>query len=510
MTNWQTQFSGEVVYRDDTGLVLCGNALDVLKGFPDNSISCVVTSPPYWGLRDYQVDGQIGLEKTPEEYVAKLVDVFREVKRVLKPDGTLWLNLGDSYVSGKGRYSSCPQTISGKHRGEPVENNRPDLIGHKYLKDKDLCGIPWAVAKALQQPYYIGKIKNEADRIWLAAMIDGEGCMFIHKRKTGQSNGQGYIRRNDSYGAGLEVANTHESIVKRCLVITGMGSICCVERETKLKKRNIPLYRWNLRSNQCREVVQEIYPYLVGKKQEARLLLGCPSSGDEAEKAHQSLMALHNGQQAIIDFDEPKTMYEQGYWLRQDIIWSKNNPMPESVTDRCTKSHEYIFLLSKSAKYFYDHEAIKEDSVDEESYSGRRFRGRVAIYGSGAIPNADGNTIHSGNNEILGKTYEKRNRRSVWNIAVDTGNGVHFAVYPEELVTPCILAGCPKDGIVLDCFGGSCTTGKVAAQLGRKYVCIELNPKYITDVASTRLTEISTGVPVKEQRQGQKALFEVK
>lgn len=348
--NWQTQFnSGEVVYRDDSGMVICGNALDVLKGFPDNSISCVVTSPPYWGLRDYGIDGQIGLEKTPEEYVNNLVNVFREVKRVLKKEGTLWLNLGDSYATQHAVGTKDDDT--GWKHGKLSKGYQARTGCPMGLKPKDLCGIPWRVAFALQ-----------AD----------------------------------------------------------------------------------------------------------------------------------------------------GWWLRQDIIWAKPNPMPESVTDRCTKSHEYIFLLSKSAKYFYDHEAIKEDSVDEESYSGRRFRGRVAIYGSGAIPNADGNTIHSGNNEILGKTYEKRNRRSVWNIAVDTGNGVHFAVYPEELVTPCILAGCPKDGIVLDCFGGSCTTGKVAAQLGRKYVCIELNPKYITDVASTRLTEVSTGVPVKEQRAGQKALFEVK
>src|SRR5262249_45653423 len=144
------------------------------------------------------------------------------------------------------------------------------------LKPKDLCGIPWNLAKALQAPYYTGKIKSEADRIWLAAMIDGEGCMFIHKRKAGQSNGQGYFRQSDSYGAGLEVANTHRAMVEGFLKITGFGSICMAKRETKPKKRNIPLHVWNLRSNDCGEFVGEIYPHLVAKQQRVRILPGCP------------------------------------------------------------------------------------------------------------------------------------------------------------------------------------------------------------------------------------------
>jgi len=166
------------------------------------------------------------------------------------------------------------------------------------LKPKDLCLIPFRVAQEAQKPYYTGKIKNELDRVWLASIIDGEGCMFIHKRKIGQDNGQGYKRKHDTYGSGLEVANTHYSIVLRCRDIAGTGSICRVERETKTKKRNIPLYRWNVRSNECRQIIREIYPYLVGKQHEARLALSCPSSGPDAEKAHTSLMALHNGKDA--------------------------------------------------------------------------------------------------------------------------------------------------------------------------------------------------------------------
>ena len=502
-----------------------GDCLEVLKTFPDESVNCCITSPPYWGLRDYgtatwegknagcdhkkptrvgnncttghntmidtdfykdvcrkcgakRIDNQLGLEKTPEEYVEKMVNIFREVKRILKKDGTVWLNLGDSYCSGKSRYSSKPHTISGKDRGDN-HNKKPDLYYHPTLKDKDLVGIPWMVAFALQQPYYTGQIKDEKDRVWLASMIDGEGCMFIHKRKAGQSNGQGYFRKNDTYGAGLEVANTHISIIQRCMEITGMGSICTVERETKYKKRNIPLHRWNMRSNQCRNIIREIYPYLVGKQHEARLLLGCPSSGKDAEKAHASLIALHNNKDTCIDFPPPESMYEQGFYLRQDIIWNKKNPMPESVTDRCTKSHEYIFLLSKSSKYYYDYEAIQEDSVDPESFTGRRPRKMTEEYIK--------TTGHSNTSGVkIGKTYEKRNKRSVWTVNTKSYKEAHFATYPVDLIVDCIKAGCPKEGIILDPFIGSGTTGEAALRLERKFVGIELNKDYIK-LANTRL-----------------------
>ncbi len=368
--------------------IVCGSALDVMKQWPDNSIDCCVTSPPYYGLRDYGVKGQLGLEKTPEEFVAKMVEIFAEVKRVLKPEGTLWMNLGDSYVSGKGRYSSVPQTVNGgKHRGEPIDNNRPDLRGHDYLKDKDLAGTPWRVAFALQQ---------------------------------------------------------------------------------------------------------------------------------------------------------------DGWYLRQDIIWHKPNPMPESVTDRCTKAHEYIFLMTKNPRYYYDSDAIKEESVDPESHKGRRFRGPKAIVEAGARPFHNPNTLDKGN-EADGKTYPKRNKRSVWTIVTMPCpvKGVHFATFPPKLIEPCILAGCPEwvckkcgkarvrivgsieskvpfqskrytsqgvapdnsehdggvwqgktrggttgwtdcgcgagwiGGICLDPFMGSGTTGMVAYENRRNWIGIELNPEYI-------------------------------
>jgi len=296
---------------------------DILRGVDSESINCVVTSPPYWGLRNYQVDGQIGLEKTPEEYVGKLVEIFREVRRVLKPQGTLWLNLGDSY-NGSQKGSGGIGELSTKQNSNKGANFAVGGIGIKVdvsdLKPKDLCGIPWRVALALQ-----------AD----------------------------------------------------------------------------------------------------------------------------------------------------GWWLRQDIIWAKPNPMPESVIDRCTKSHEYIFLLTKSAKYYYDHESIKEDSVDPESHEGRRFRGRVAIYDAGAIPDGRGNTIHSGGNQILGKKYEKRNKRSVWTVNVQAnGSDIHFATFSEDLIRPCLLAGCPAGGVVMDCFMGTGTVGVLAKKLRLSFVGIELNKAF--------------------------------
>ena len=284
------------------------DCLEGLKQLDDNSINCCVTSPPYWGLRDYGVEGQLGLESTPEEYVAKMVEVFREVKRVLRDDGTLWLNLGDCYNGSGG--------AGGDYNKGGLKEGQPKYPGRKIagLKPKDLVGIPWMVAFALR-----------AD----------------------------------------------------------------------------------------------------------------------------------------------------GWYLRQDIIWHKPNPMPESVRDRCTKAHEYIFLLSKSKKYYYDAEAIKEKQSGE--IKTRRFSSD-----GGAKARAMGKHI-SGGNEGTGAKWTDtgyRNKRSVWTVATKPFKEAHFAVFPPDLIKPCILAGCPKDGIVLDPFMGSGTTGMVAAMHQRNFIGFELNPEY--------------------------------
>ena len=304
-------------------MILIGDVREKLKELPDQSVHCVVTSPPYWGLRDYGKDGQIGMEDTPEEFVANLVNVFREVWRVLRDDGTLWLNLGDSYAgSGKGRNPDGTVHVSamiakqGSSAGTVMGNVKGGLVPDG-LKPKDLVGIPWRVAFALQA---------------------------------------------------------------------------------------------------------------------------------------------------------------EGWYLRQDIIWHKPNPMPESVTDRCTKSHEYIFLLSKSRQYYFDNEAIKEP-VKQDWGTRDRTNGKYHNEGTGLQP-------HSG----LTKSYETRNKRDVWTVTTRPFKGAHFATFPPQLIEPCILAGCPPDGTVLDPFFGAGTTGLVAQQYGRNWIGCELNPVY-AEMASKRIKD---------------------
>lgn len=354
--------------------ILHGDCLEILRTIPDEVIDCCVTSPPYYGLRDYGVDGQIGLEETPEMYVEKMVQVFREVKRVLKPEGTLWLNLGDSYAgSGRGMNGdgSCGVLNSAKQRsnnGANIGNGHRMTKTGNGLKPKDLIGIPWLVAFAL---------------------------------------------RSD------------------------------------------------------------------------------------------------------------------GWYLRQDIIWSKPNPMPESVTDRCTKSHEYIFLLSKSAKYYFDQDAIKQPVADAsiirlsqhlENQTGStrvpgKSNGNMKAVGPGRKPRPDDNrggnqgtergipamaingkgvNGHSGyynqNGELIGGGMA--NKRSVWTVTTKPFKEAHFATFPEDLIVDCIKAGCPENGIVLDPFAGTNTTGIVAKKLDRNFISIELNSDYIEIAEKRILNEI--------------------
>jgi DNA modification methylase len=277
-----------------------------------------VTSPPYYGLRDYGHDGQIGLEETPEEYIAAMVEVFRCVWDVLEDDGTLWLNIGDSYAgSGKGPAGNLGVTNDERN----MTHTKSSLLVPQNCKPKDLIGIPWMLAFALR-----------AD----------------------------------------------------------------------------------------------------------------------------------------------------GWYLRQDIIWHKPNPMPESVQDRCTKAHEYIFLMSKSPKYYYDHESIKE--MASAKSEGIRFGGNK--YGDNDDPKY---ATKSGN---VSKEYEKANKRSVWTVPVKPYAGAHFAVFPTDLIEPCILAGAAAGGIVLDPFMGSGTTAQVAQHLGRQYLGCELNPAY-KPLQDKRISQLS-------------------
>lgn len=300
-------------------MIINGNAINI--PLTDNCVQCCITSPPYYGFRDYGVDGQIGLEETPEEYVQKLVDVFQEVKRVLKDDGTLWLNLGDSYAGSGMGAANYPESAGKKQLSNHGSTTVPGRVGFVPvgLKSKDLIGIPWRVAFALQ-----------AD----------------------------------------------------------------------------------------------------------------------------------------------------GWYLRSDIIWHKPNPMPESVKDRPTKSHEYIFLLSKSANYDYDYKAISENSkwaqrdkrfITGPTSGGKAKTNNYAINKSGAY-REDG----------------KINKRDVWTVSTKSFKGAHFAVFPTKLITPCVLAGSAKGDTVLDPFCGSGTTGIVCAEYEREFIGIDLNPEYV-EMAEKRI-----------------------
>lgn len=277
--------------------IMVGDCVSTMKKIDSGSIHCCITSPPYFGLRDYGHDAQIGLEKTPEEFVSKLVDVFREVKRVLRDDGTLWLNIGDSY-NGSGGQGTKPNIMS----KEAAQGRGGKAIKVDGIKHKDLIGIPWMLAFAL---------------------------------------------RSD------------------------------------------------------------------------------------------------------------------GWYLRQDIIWNKPNPMPESVQDRCTKAHEYIFLLAKSKKYYYDNESIKEISSSKS------------------------------------KGYDKANKRSVWTVTTKPYSGAHFATFPTDLIEPCVKAGCPIGGTVLDPFSGAGTTGLVAQRHGRNAILCELNEGYAV-IAEKRIRDDSLSSQVEK------------
>jgi DNA modification methylase len=316
--------------------ILTGDALAMLRTLPDASVDCCVTSPPYWGLRDYGIEGQIGREDSPEAFAAALVLVFREVRRVLKDEGTLWMNLGDSYASAW-PCSRVSAIGNGSLENGKRENRPPRLPAG--LKEKDLIGIPWRVAFALQ-----------AD----------------------------------------------------------------------------------------------------------------------------------------------------GWFLRSDIIWAKPNCMPESVTDRPTRSHEYIFLLSKSRKYFYDADAIKEpcsESTEKRVAQDLENQAESARANGGAKTNGTMKAVvskqrgHSRRHEGFNARWDQmekseqcsgvRNKRDVWTVSPAQYAEAHFATFPPALITPCVLAGCSAGGTVLDPFAGSGTTGQVAIENGRNFVGIELNPAYV-------------------------------
>lgn len=284
------------------------DCLQGLRQMEPDSVDCCITSPPYYRLRDYGVEGQIGLEDTPEEYIARIVEIFKEVLRVLKPDGTCWLVIGDTYNGYKGNANQKnAESMYAGHRHQPTREPNHGLED-KSLKNKDLIGIPWMLAFAL---------------------------------------------------------------------------------------RSI------------------------------------------------------------------------GFYLRQDIVWHKPNPMPESVRDRCTKSHEYIFLLTKSARYFFDADAIKEKARKDNMAHMVHHR-RI-----------ENGTYRKKYSDYMITPSDMRNKRDVWKVPVRPSKDAHFATFPPTLIRDCVLAGCPKGGVILDPFIGTGTTAAVALEYGRRYIGFELNADYM-------------------------------
>lgn len=503
--------------------LICGDALDVLKGMESESVQCVVTSPPYWGLRDYGVVGQIGLEPTPELYVAHIIEVFREVRRVLADDGTLWLNLGDSYAgnSGGGFRPGC-----GRADGLVDDRNQRNRNGNgcpEGLKPKDLMMIPARVAIALQEPYIVPcVVATETDRAWLAAMFDGEGCIGI-RRFDSYSERTG-TTWNDGFVVYTTIGNNDLSLLEKCISITGRGACKLKCAAGTSDKRGIFSKRdnfgWRLDGNPAVDIIRAIWPYLIAKRKQAAIAYTLDqinksartSKGEPVSPAIQEKKKLcwelikKCNQRESVDLpswiEEPKEQIEPGWYLRSEIVWHKPNPMPESVTDRVTKAHEMLYLLSKSAKYFYDAEAIQEPFVGttlhDRTGPGADAPGQRPQNGNRGPASYNGSTFTHGKTAAVKPTVGTgpreeaagRNKRSVWTVATEPFPDAHFAVMPTALVDPCVLAGSAQGDTCLDPFSGACTTGVVALRRNRNFIGIELNPAYV-EMGRRRLLSVA-------------------
>lgn len=462
----------------------CRDTMRALKGHIPKVQMCV-TSPPYFGLRDYGHEGQIGLEDTPDEYVAAMVETFRLVRDLLTDDGALWLNLGDTYAAGgMGKGSGKQLTNRGTATGGHMDKPRKAPDG---WKPKDLLGIPWRVAFALQQPYYTGRVSDERDRVWLAAMVDTEGSIWGTEYQTGDRT------KTNIY---ISITNTSAPIIAKCERLFPQEVKQVYEKAGPSSR---VCYRWDVERMETKALfIREIYPYLVAKRKQAvvgytfiemqRGLLSkkkgyLPEQHEQRSWLMAALSKLNTGEDVDLPdwVVEPPSLFEPGYYLRQDIIWHKPNPMPESVTDRCTKAHEYLFLLSKNERYYWDAEANTEPvesgpsdirkMKEAKERIGGKHKSLVDPYSKASSATNIGQKRSVGNGE-------RRNRRSVWSVATGPYSGAHFAVFPPALIEPCILAGSRKGDVVLDPFFGSGTTGEVAQRLGRRWIGCELNREY--------------------------------
>ena len=471
--------------------ILQGDVLKRLADLEDESVQCVVTSPPYWGLRDYGVDGQLGLENSPAEHVAAMVEVFRDVRRVLRSDGVLWLNYGDGYIGDPGGHQG-----DGQRQGRTFTAR----IKHKKrgggLKPKQLVGMPWLVAKALQAPYYTGDITREKDRVWLAAIIDGEGtiCGFKHKRKD-----DGRTRT----GASVFVTNCNRPLLDKCQEIWPASRHEHQKpRENRFSDKDC--WRWIVSGSERKSaLLAELYPYLIAKKTQALVAwnllqfvrdgkrLGRGEHGPEIREKRALLTSIlsklnHDEEVVLPSWLKPiPEMYEPGWWLRSDVIWHKPNAHPESILDRPHKSHEYVFLLSKSRRYFYDADSVRTPL--KVTTWDRRPRGAGK---KGGDPEMVASAGWAARRPHRIADQRGANLRTVWTIATQPFDGEHFATFPPKLAERCILAGSKQGDTILDPFGGAATVGLVAERTGRHAILIEINPEYV-EMGAKRVREDS-------------------
>ncbi len=434
-------------------------AQNTMKRMNDEFVNMVMTSPPYWALRDYGTgENQLGLEPTFDEYINNLCDIFDEVKRVLRKDGTCWINIGDSYSHSGGQGNQHKQAKAFGHF-------KPHSV--KNLPPKSLCNIPARFSIEMQKRR--GKIvKSEKDAIWLAAIVDGEGSLTIHKRANN--------RKNPTYGAMLRVHNTDKRLIDKVRLITNnIGSVQVVKKEGYRK-----LYGWCVMSNQAKTVIEDIYPYLISKKDQAKIVLNCDSSGKKADESWKDVKLLNQGQLPKNVYQEPIIKDREPWTLRNVIIWKKNNCMPSSAKDRFTVDFEYLFFFSKNKKYYFEQQFEKHLWAERDKRSKKHWSENIS---------KDENTkVRSGNYAMNQVSYgeQGRNKRTVWTINPKPFKDAHFAVYPEELCETPIKAGCPEGGIVYDPFAGSGTTCLVAHRLNRKFIGSEISKEYCK-IAEKRL-----------------------
>jgi len=486
--------------------ILIGDALEQLRTLPDESVHCCVTSPPYWGLRDYGEPGQLGLESTPEEYVANMVEVFREVRRVLRVDGTLWLNLGSSYANTS---PVGPQGKTGDRAGRTFTANGSG--GMRPSQSPLLQRVPACGSGGTGQSG--SPVDDRACRGSCGEPPAETSSRRDRTPRTGQSAGQDEqplsqtgrdTSRPDSASTSPDASPraAQESTIDGSPLPPSDASVPSpsdVASTLRLTACDEPLESAHTAQN-THDTPPMSPPLVVRTSGKESFFSACGRSDCQGVGrcgfcwCSLSIPSLSFKQKDLVDIPHlvAFALQADGWYLRSDIVWNKPNPMPESVTDRPTKAHEMVFLLSRSPRYFYDSAAVRESDSGRPSGNGFVRPERVSYGGRGQseqwLPGAG------------------RNRRSVWTIATKPFPEAHFAVMPPALASPCVLAGSPRGGLVLDPFMGAGTVGLVAAENGRDYIGIELNPEYAA-MAEHRIVNRGRRVEDVEALPGQEVLF---